>query len=329
MYKISVIVPIYNTAAYIEKCIKSITNQILKDIEIILVNDGSEDNSLALCKKHAALDKRIVIIDKENGGVASARNAGLDVATGDYIGFVDSDDYIAPNMYSVLLDAIVKSGADIAECGYYTVDIDGRIIRKHPLQDALTVSHTQCSHEYITRENTTNFNCNKLYSRSLFEGIRYAALTSSEDFYINVQTFYNCRKKVTVRDCYYYYYANMEGVCLRPFTISRLDAVEAGKKACAFYQERLAELVPYAALFTLRYIMRFYYESTCLNEQDRRLCRQSLIKAFKTHYPLTRSRALAIKKYRKQRLLMQLFQLNPYAYCAIYRRWKKQKDKEI
>lgn len=92
--KISVIVPIFNTAEYLHKCICSIQNQSYKNLEIILVNDGSADNSLNICNRFAEKDKRIIIIDKENGGVSSARNSGLDVVSGDYIGFVNSDDCI-------------------------------------------------------------------------------------------------------------------------------------------------------------------------------------------------------------------------------------------
>ena len=98
-FMISIIVPIYNVELYLEKCIESIINQTYKDIEVILINDGSTDKSGIICDKYAKIDDRIIVLHKENGGVSSARNKGLDIAKGDYIAFVDPDDYIEPNMY--------------------------------------------------------------------------------------------------------------------------------------------------------------------------------------------------------------------------------------
>lgn len=112
-YKISVIVAVYNAEDYLCNCCNSILAQTYRNIELILVNDGSEDNSLAICKEIQASDKRVVVIDKENGGCYSAWNKGLDVATGDLIGFVDNDDYIQPQMYETLLDILIEQDADI------------------------------------------------------------------------------------------------------------------------------------------------------------------------------------------------------------------------
>ena len=112
--KISVIVPVYKVEKYLDKCVESIVNQTYKNLEIILVDDGSPDNCPAMCDEWAEKDERIRVIHKENGGLADARNAGMDIATGDYIGFVDSDDWIEPNMYEVLLKNALKYDADIS-----------------------------------------------------------------------------------------------------------------------------------------------------------------------------------------------------------------------
>lgn len=116
--KISVIIPIYNVGEYLEQCIDSVINQTYKDLEIILVNDGSTDNCPAICDKYARIDSRIIVIHKTNGGLSDARNAGLKVATGEYIGFVDSDDYIVPDMYSILMSKIAEYGSDIVSCKF-------------------------------------------------------------------------------------------------------------------------------------------------------------------------------------------------------------------
>ena len=100
---ISIIVPVYNVSEYLPRCLDSLINQTYKNIEIILVNDGSTDNSLEICKKYAEKDLRIKVIDKENGGISSARNTGIAEASGEWIGFVDSDDYIEPCTYEIFL----------------------------------------------------------------------------------------------------------------------------------------------------------------------------------------------------------------------------------
>lgn len=125
--KISVIVPAYNAGKYFENCIKSIVNQTYKNLEIILVDDGSTDSTPQACDEWAEKDSRIKVIHKENGGAASARNIGLDNATGEYIGFVDADDYIDVDMYEIMLNDILENDADAARCGVERVSDDGTI----------------------------------------------------------------------------------------------------------------------------------------------------------------------------------------------------------
>lgn len=120
--KISVIIPIYNAEIYLRRCIDSVLAQTYRNLEIIVVDDGSSDTSGAICDEYTAKDNRVQIVHQKNGGVSAARNAGLNLATGDYIGFVDADDYIAPDMYEYLLGLIQKCDADIAQCGAFTED---------------------------------------------------------------------------------------------------------------------------------------------------------------------------------------------------------------
>src|SRR5690554_2626737 len=115
---LSIIVPVYNMEQYIEKCIMSIFLQTYKNIEIILIDDGSTDNSGNLCDKYSVIDPRVKVIHKENGGLSSARNAGLEVAMGEYIGFVDPDDWIEPTMYETMYSNIKKNKSEICICNY-------------------------------------------------------------------------------------------------------------------------------------------------------------------------------------------------------------------
>lgn len=119
---ISVIVPIYNTEQYIEKCINSIVNQTYKDLEIILLNDGSTDNSKEICKKWSKMDSRIIFIDKANSGVSDTRNCGIDISKGKYISFVDSDDFLEPMMYEEMLKSIKENNSDLSTCGIFLIN---------------------------------------------------------------------------------------------------------------------------------------------------------------------------------------------------------------
>ena len=118
MSKISVIVPVYKVEAYLDRCVKSILDQTFEDFELILVDDGSPDRCGVMCDGWAAKDRRIRVIHKENGGLSDARNAGINAALGDWLTFIDSDDYVHPNMFQVLLDAAYISGTSVSICTY-------------------------------------------------------------------------------------------------------------------------------------------------------------------------------------------------------------------
>ena len=128
MDKISVIVPVYNVEKYLDKCVESIVNQTYKNLEIILVDDGSTDSCPEICDEWAKKDNRIKVIHKPNGGLSSARNAGMDSMTGSYIQFVDSDDYIKSNMIEVMYGNIIKGDYDVCVCNYSFIDESDNVI---------------------------------------------------------------------------------------------------------------------------------------------------------------------------------------------------------
>lgn len=126
-FKISIIVPIYNVEKYLDRCIQSLLNQSLEDIEIILVDDGSPDGCPTMCDEYAKLDDRIKVIHKENGGLGYARNSGLEIATGEYVAFVDSDDFVDRRMYEKLYIEAKKNDLDICYCGFYRHYPNGKV----------------------------------------------------------------------------------------------------------------------------------------------------------------------------------------------------------
>jgi len=180
--KISVVVPIYNAEEYLNKCVTSIQNQSYQNLEIILVNDGSTDGSLTICEELAKKDKRIKVISQNNGGLSNARNKGIDVATGDYIGFVDADDYICNTMYENLLKNALNSGADIS-CGHAFVHSrDGKIIN---LSDDERLITTPTSRKGILNAHLsgmiTTAVWDKLFKLDAIRGIRFNESLFNED----------------------------------------------------------------------------------------------------------------------------------------------------
>ena len=186
MGKVSIIVPIYNVEKYLSKCIESILSQTYKNIEIILVNDGSLDNSAQICDEYAKKDDRIIVIHKANGGVSSARNAGIDIATGKYIGFVDPDDYIENNMYELMVNKIEKYKADIAICGYDYINENYTIERYyHIQQDEILTQKQFMSMQFDMPPTIRHVVWNKLFIAKTLKKIRFPeGINSSEDVYV-------------------------------------------------------------------------------------------------------------------------------------------------
>lgn len=161
---ISIIVPIFNVENYLEQCIQSIVNQTYRNLEIILLDDGSSDRCPQICDKWATKDNRIKVIHKKNGGVSSARNYGLKISKGKYIGFVDSDDYVNPTMYEELLNCLIKTNTKISICGYYELNAHETIPKCIPNN----VISSDKFLEYIFNDTFVSVLWNKLFSRELF-----------------------------------------------------------------------------------------------------------------------------------------------------------------
>lgn len=182
---ISIIVPIYNVEKYLSRCIESILNQTYKNIELILVDDGSPDNSPQICDHYANTDDRVCVIHQSNAGVSAARNAGLKIAKGQYIGFVDPDDWITFDMYEGMLEAIEKNRVDLVICGYDYYDEDGNIDekRRYVVQDNRIITQKEVMRSFSDMPPTIRHGVvNKLFSKNLLkEQLFVEGLHSSED----------------------------------------------------------------------------------------------------------------------------------------------------
>lgn len=229
-YKISIIVPVYNVEKYLYDCINSILKQTISDFELILVNDGSKDNSGRICDEFSKRDKRIKVIHKENGGLSSARNAGIEVAKGEYIGFIDSDDYIHSNMYEILYKNAQKYLSDIVVCDFLKVNelINEDIIDCDIYCKTKNMTNIESINELYTFNATTFVIApNKLYKRRLFEDIRYRDGKLHEDEFIIHELLYESKIISYVPIKLYFYRNNNNSITKSKYKVERLDAVEA------------------------------------------------------------------------------------------------------
>lgn len=237
--KISVIIPIYKVEAYLKECLDSVINQTYKNLEIILVDDGSPDNSGKMCDEYAQKDSRIKVIHKENGGLSSARNAGLDIATGEYVCFIDSDDVIDERYIEILHSMCAQNNVDVAVCDIkrFTDVIEKedatneiKLIDSKELQSKMYV-HGEATQVVIV--------CNKLYKRYIYENLRFPVGKIHEDEFTTYKALYSSKTAIAISNLKLYYYrCNPNGIMGNKYTIKRLDYLEALEQRMKFYSGR-------------------------------------------------------------------------------------------
>ncbi len=203
--KVSVIVPIHNAEKTLSQCMESILAQSYKNLEIILVNDGSTDKSLEICQSFVNIDNRVVVIDKNRGGVSSARNGGLRVSTGDFIQFVDADDTLKPNMEAKLVEAMLKTNADVVICGYDR--ISGKCVNAKRPKSAVYSEASTFKDTFVELYKGAFFNApwNKLYRRDKIKNPFNEGFSMGEDLLFNLSYFSNCNKISIIIDNLYNY----------------------------------------------------------------------------------------------------------------------------
>lgn len=211
--KISIIVPIYNSENTLNKCVKSILSQSYKYLEVILINDGSTDESLKICEKFGLEDVRVIVINKERLGVSAARNVGIKVATGKYIQFVDADDYIDCNMTQILYENIDKNNADIVICGYNKINGDN-VVKKTPNNYAIErlFNFKDCFTE-LYRNAFFNATWNKLYRKEKIKTGFNETISMGEDLLFNLSYISDCDKiSVINKNLYNYNVSSQESL---------------------------------------------------------------------------------------------------------------------
>lgn len=238
---ISVIVPIYNVEKYLPRCIESIINQTYKNLEIILVDDESPDNCGRICDEYMEKDARIKVIHQKNKGLSGARNSGIDIATGEYLAFVDSDDYIEPIMYETLYNDIQEHDAGMSICSRYYEFEDGHRVERYKLEQEVKVYSGK--EAIVEMNNYSSFDMSawdKLYKRELFKEIRFPQGKLSEDFFIMFRLLDKARK-VTFNPKPLYIYVQRNNSISRNTKIN-WDFIEASKEQMKYICEKYPDL---------------------------------------------------------------------------------------
>lgn len=222
---ISVVVPVYKVEPFIEHCVSSIVNQTYKNLEIILVDDGSPDQCPKMCDEWARKDSRIVVIHKKNGGLSDARNAGMKVAAGNYIAFVDSDDWIEPLMYETLMKVLIVNKSDIVSCGFRKVQKEE--LRKESSELQLVQYDAESALEaMITEKGMHQVVWNKLYKRALVEEIPFEKGKYNEDEFWSYQVIGRAKKVTAIKNIYYNYFQRENSIINETYSLKRLDGLE-------------------------------------------------------------------------------------------------------
>ena len=279
---ISVIIPCYKVEDYIEKCVDSILNQTYKKLEIILVDDGSPDNCPKICDEYAKKDERVIVIHKENGGLSDARNAGLDIAKGEYISFIDSDDYVDLNFYESLINSIIKEKTDVAIC-------DIKMIYEEDKQEILCPAFDgEFNLLNLIDNGLVASSCNKLFKSDLIKQYLFAKGKVNEDLAVVIPTLINSGKISHSNECFYYYVQRKESIQNSTFSKKRFDIIDAVdltlqriKKTNEY--EMFKDVIIFnqiiaLLLFVIPKIDSFFYRYSILREFSKRTKKYNILK---------------------------------------------------
>ena len=269
---VSVIVAVYNIEEYLPRCVDSILAQTYRNLEIILVDDGSKDQSGNICDSYAEKDRRIKVIHKKNGGLSDARNAGMNAATGEYIGFVDGDDWIEPDMYRAMYFACEKEKAQAAVCRYKQITKSGII--DGSAGNSVSLSRDEALEIYVCGDERYliyNSVWSKLFARDLVEGMRFPVGKNSEDIMFTTRAFCRMERLVYLDEAYYNYVLDREGSIMNEKAGERRlkDEIPFWQEQIAYFREAgMPELSDKAAYHFYRRLL-FYYIDFMENKKTR------------------------------------------------------------
>lgn len=257
--KVSIIIPIYNTQKYLKKCVESLIKQSYNNIEIILINDGSTDDSKNICLNLKNKDKRIIFLDQKNKGVSSARNLGLKNAQGNYITFIDSDDYVDKDYIKKMLECIIKNNADICECSVQKIDEHGHNLDIIALKNEIIECREYIKERYANLNNITDFVTHKMFKKSVLAKNKFPKYNYSEDYIFLTHILENVDKLVIIDKILYYYLIPCRKYEIKKFSKNSMEVVNARVQIFEYYQKKNQEkLMKITAVQLLSRIMSVY-----------------------------------------------------------------------
>ncbi|MBQ8692290.1 MAG: glycosyltransferase family 2 protein [Synergistaceae bacterium] len=243
--KLSVIIPAYNAAKFLAKCVDSVVNQTYKNIEIILIDDGSGDNTPQICDELANKYKNIKVIHQDNQGSSKVRETGLNAASGEYIAFIDSDDYIDLNAYEKAIKVLEENNCDMVMFGVYMVDPNGKILDEWRWP-AVNLNNSREVFKFFAKTEKPVWGMTyKVYRCRMFENIDWPKLTMSEDYYISAQLFARAQKFAAISEIFYYYVQQEASICHQPYNKSKREGIiTAHNFVIDLTQNKFPDLLP-------------------------------------------------------------------------------------
>lgn len=280
---ISVIVPVYSVEQYLRRCVDSILAQTYSHLEVILVDDGSPDCCGEICDEYAQADSRVHVIHRENGGLSAARNSGLDYCQGEYVGFVDSDDFILPGMYEQLLDDVTHYHTRLAFC-------HTDVIRKGKSNGKCYGSSSEVKPKEFVMERALKESiwwsaCTKLYHRSLFDHIRYPEGKTNEDLPVTIRIYDLCDNIVINYDKLYCYCIREDSITTSRLNPQKFDIIDNASDVINYLQDKHPELVPAAEGILLANALRLLLSLRTHQDHDLSPERGKVITVIKQHWP--------------------------------------------
>lgn len=312
--KVSVVVPIYKVEKYLEKCVDSILNQTYKDLEIILVNDGSPDKSGKIAEQFAMKDSRIIVVHKENGGLSEARNVGMQYVSGDFTIFVDSDDWLDQMMVEKLVKVCANYQADVVQAAfYYAYDdyllFDSRLYKKE--QPPEIYDNKKLMSQLVMNERVKNFAWGKLYKTSLIKDIPFQNGVLFEDVFWAHHVMQRVKKFVSLNDPLCFYYQREDSI-VATYTTRNLDIIKGLKERHRFIEEFYEELTDESYKVLLKTNLIHYNLLLRNRKKDRAGLNKKEIRMYiLEHYPKLRKAVIRDTLLKQQ---LSLFRIHPYIY---------------
>lgn len=242
---VSVIIPVYNTAQYLSRCLDSVLCQTYRDFELLLIDDGSIDDSGTICDRYAKQDSRVRVFHKENGGVSDTRNYGLDRAEGSYIVFVDSDDYIGPDYLKILTEMAVENNAEMTIISLQRVDSEDAVFIKSTDQRTVYTGY-ELFQEMITGKLFDSYICAKLFKAELFSAVRFPLGKTYEDLATIPYLLSSCRQCAFSTSVQYYYYHRRNSITHSPTAVNMQNWFDETERLLNYTAKEYPEVFPYA-----------------------------------------------------------------------------------